>query len=295
MLTAIQLSPVVAGTMKWGAWGSKFSTTQYLELIEECIERKITTFDHADIYGHYTTEKEFGNALKLKPHLRSQMQVISKCGIKLVSPNKPENVIKSYDTSKNYILASAENSLKNLQTDYLDVLLIHRPDPLMNPEEIAEAFFQLQKSGKVLHFGVSNFTPSQVELIASHFPIIINQIEISILNLHPFIDGTLDQCIVKKILPLAWSPLGGGNIFAQLEDERNKRITAVALILAEKYNVGPDQILLSWLLKHPSGIIPVLGTSKIERMQLAMDSTKINLEREEWFMLWRASTGSEVE
>ncbi len=295
MSTAIQLSPVVAGTMKWGAWGSKFSTEQYLKLIEECIERKITTFDHADIYGHYTTEEEFGNALKLKPHLRSQMQIISKCGIKLVSPNKPENLIKSYDTSKNYILTSAENSLKNLQTDYLDVLLIHRPDPLMNPEEIAEAFFQLQKSGKVLHFGVSNFTTSQVELIASHFPIIINQIEISILNLHPFIDGTLDQCIIKKILPLAWSPLGGGNIFAKLEDERNKRITAVALILAEKYNVGPDQILLSWLLKHPSGIIPVLGTSKIERMQLAMDSTKINLEREEWFMLWRASTGSEVE
>jgi len=227
--------------------------------------------------------------------LRNQMQIISKCGIKLVSPNKPENIIKSYDTSKNYILISAENSLKNLQTDYLDVLLIHRPDPLMNPDEIAEAFFQLQKSGKVLHFGVSNFTSSQLELIASHFPIVINQIEISILNLQPFIDGTLDQCIIKKILPLAWSPLGGGNIFAKLEDERNKRITAVALILAEKYNVGPDQILLSWLLKHPSSIIPVLGTSKIERIKLAMDSTKINLEREEWFMLWRASTGYEVE
>src|SRR5277367_916867 len=188
--------------MKWGAWGSKFSTEQYLKLIEECIERKITTFDHADIYGHYTTEEEFGNALKLMPHLRSQMQIMSKCGIKLVSPNKPENVIKSYDTSKNYILTSAENSLKNLQTDYLDVLLIHRPDPLMNPNEIAEAFFQLQKSGKVLHFGVSNFTTSQVELIASYFPIVINQIEISILNLLPFIDGTLDQCINKKILPL---------------------------------------------------------------------------------------------
>ncbi len=290
----LQLSKVIAGTMKWGVWGSKFTSEQYLKIIEECISLGVTSFDHADIYGHYTTEADFGKALALKPHLRDQMQLISKCGICMVTPNRPNHKIKYYDTSREHILRSAENSLINLNTEWLDILLIHRPDPLMDPDEIAEAFAQLKQQGKVNHFGVSNFTPSQTELILSRFPLVTNQIELSVLRLEPFLDGTLDQCINKNIIPMAWSPLGGGNLFAQLEDERNKRIVAVAGMLADKYDAGPDQILLSWLLQHPSGVIPVLGTSRIERVKAAVEATNVSMTREEWFMLWRASIGREI-
>ncbi len=174
------------------------------------------------------------------------------------------------------------------------MLLIHRPDPLMNPLEIAEAFTTLQKQGKVLHFGVSNFNTSQAKMINAVFPISANQIEISILELSSFINGNLDYCIQENIIPMAWSPLGGGSI-NDAEDERNKRINAVANLLAEKYNSTADQVLLAWLLKHPSGILPVLGTAKSERIKTAIEATKINLTREEWFMLWRASTGKEVD
>lgn len=287
-------SPVVAGTMNWGQWGSRFSTSAYLELIEQCIAENITTFDHADIYGHYTTEEEFGKALALKPSLRQKIQLITKCGIKMVAPNRPSHTIKSYDTSKEHIIYSVENSLHNLHTDFIDLLLIHRPDPLMDPDEIAGAFQQLKDQGKVLQFGVSNFTPSQTDMLSNRFPVSVNQLEISILHLHPFVNGSLDQCLEKRIIPMAWSPLGGGSLFNNPEDDRKKRILAAAEILSAKYNTTPDQLLLSWLFLHPSGILPVMGTTKIERLKAAMAAVSIKIAREEWFMLWRASTGHEV-
>lgn len=290
----LTFSPIIAGTMNWGQWGSRFSTQEYLTQIELCLNEKVSTFDHADIYGHYTTEEEFGKALSLKPSLRQKIQLISKCGIKMVTPNRPSHLIKSYDTSKQHIIRSAERSLTNLQTDHIDLLLIHRPDPLMHPDEIAEAFLQLKEQGKVLDFGISNFTVSQTTMMASRYPISVNQLEVSILHLFPFLDGILDQCIEKKITPMAWSPLGGGKLFNNPEDERKKRILAAAQILAEKYNASPDQLLLSWLLFHPSGILPVMGTTKIERIKAAMAALSIKITREEWFMLWRASTGHEV-
>jgi predicted oxidoreductase len=294
MLMIPSLSKLIAGTMKWGQWGNKFSTAEYLQMIEECIAAGVTTFDHADIYGHYTTEEEFGKALMQQPALRQQMQLVTKCGIKMVSPNRPSHLIKSYDTSAQHIITSAEISLKNLHADFIDVFLIHRPDPLMHPDEIAEAFTQLKKQGKVLHFGVSNFKPLQTEMILSRFPIITNQVEISVLQLKPFVNGILDHCITKKLIPMAWSPLGGKNIFSDLEDDRIRRVVAAAKILSEKYDALPDQILLSWLMMHPAGILPVLGTAKIERIKNAVASANIKMSREEWFMLWRASTGEEV-
>jgi predicted oxidoreductase len=281
--------------MKWGQWGSKFSTAAYLQMIEECLAMGVTTFDHADIYGDYTTEEEFGNALKENPSLRQQMQIITKCGIRRLTPNRPEHKFNYYDTRKHHIITSVENSLKNFHTDYIDILLIHRPDPLMHPAEIAEAFEALKEDGKVLHFGVSNFTISQTAMMHSQFEVEFNQVEISILKMELMHSGELDQCIELGITPMAWSPLGGGNIFAHAtEDERILRIVSAAAILAEKHAVGPDQILLNWLLMHPSGIIPVLGTSKIERVQKALEATQIKMSREEWFMLWRAGTGHEV-
>ena len=286
---------MIAGCMKWGQWGARFSTAGYLQMIEDCLAMGVTTFDHADIYGDYTTEEEFGNALKKDPSLRQKMQIITKCGIRRLTPNRPEHKINSYDTSKQHILASVENSLKNFDTDHIDILLIHRPDPLMHPAEIAEAFERLKQDGKVLHFGVSNFTVSQTAMMHSQFEVEFNQVEISILNIDPLHNGQLDQCIELGIIPMAWSPLGGGNIFAQASvDERILRIVSAAAILAEEHHVGPDQVLLNWLLMHPSGIIPVLGTSKIERVRKALEATEITMSREEWFMLWRASTGHEV-
>lgn len=294
MSKKLKLSPVIAGCMKWGNWGAGFSTTQYLQLIEDCLANNITSFDHADIYGDYTVEEEFGNALKEKPSLRDQMQIITKCGIRRYTPNRPDHKINSYDTSKKHIIQSTELSLKNLHTDYIDALLIHRPDPLMHPDTIAEAFTKLKKQGKVLHFGVSNFTPPQVSMMLSGFVVEFNQIEVSVVKPEPFHDGQLDQCIQHSITPMAWSPVGGGRLLTSAGDERNKRILTVAEKLAEKYNAATDQILLAFLFRHPSGIIPVMGTTKIERLKSAYAAASLEIEREEWFMLWRASTGHEV-
>jgi predicted oxidoreductase len=294
MSAKLKLSPVIAGCMKWGQWGAKFSTKQYLQLIEDCLANHITSFDHADIYGDYTVEEEFGNALKQKPSLRQHMQLITKCGIRRLTLNRPEHKIHSYDTGKEHIVRSAETALKNFGTDYLDVLLIHRPDPLMHPEEIAEAFIQLKRQGKVLHFGVSNFTPSQVDMMQTGFTVEFNQLEVSALKLEAFHNGQLDQCIQRGITPMAWGPLGGGQLMNNPDEERTKKILAVAQLLGEKYNASFDQLLLAFLFKHPSGIIPVMGTTKIERLKSAYKAAGLSIEREEWFMLWRASTMHEV-
>lgn len=287
-------STVIAGCMSWGQWGAKFNTQQYLSQIKKTLERGVYTFDHADIYGHYTTEEEFGAALKLDSSLRSKMQLITKCGICMLTPNRPLHQIKSYNTSKTHILASVEQSLVNLHSEYIDLLLIHRPDPLMNPHEIAEAFSILKQAGKVKHFGVSNFTASQFSMLHQLFPLEVNQIELSIIHTSPFYDGVTDQCIEKQITPQAWSPMGGGKIHLDAEDERSRRIISMANILGEKYNSSFDQILLAWLMKHPSGIVPVLGTTKIERIQAALNASSIEMTNEEWHMLLRASNGFDV-
>lgn len=290
----LTLSPVIAGTMKWGQWGSRFTTEAYLDMIEHCLSIGVTTFDHADIYGHYTTEAEFGAALALKPSLRQHMHLITKCGICMVTPNRPAHRIKSYNTSREHIIASAERSLQQLHTDHIDLLLIHRPDPLMHPQEIAEAFLQLQQSGKVLQFGVSNFAPSQAALIHAVWPLYTNQLEVSAAHLQPFHDGSLDHCLQHNIIPTAWSPLGSGSIFQDDPDEKAQRILAVARLLGEQYGLSADQVLLAFLQTHPSGILPVLGTSRKERITAAYANRNNRLTREEWFMIWRAATGHEV-
>lgn len=287
-------STVIAGCMNWGQWGAKFNTQLYLSQIKKTLELGIYTFDHADIYGHYTTEEEFGAALKLDPSLRSRMQIITKCGICMLTPNRPLHQIKSYDTSKTHILSSIEQSLINFNTDYIDLLLIHRPDPLMNPHEIAEAFTLLKQSGKVKHFGVSNFSTSQFSALHNIFPLEVNQIELSIIHTKPFYDGITDQCIDKKIIPQAWSPMGAGKIHLDAEDEKSRRILSMARIIGEKYNASFDQVLIAWLMKHPAGIVPVLGTTKIDRLKAALEATSIEMTREEWHMLLRASNGFDV-
>jgi len=288
------LSKIVAGCMNWGEWGANLSTGQSQKLIEDCLSIGVTSFDHADIYGHYTTETLFGNAIKKKNALREKMQLITKCGIRLITPNRPENMIKSYKTTSQYIIKSVEQSLQNLQTNYIDLLLIHRPSPLMDPSEIAEAFTSLKSSGKVLHFGVSNFSTTQFEMLHAVFPLQTNQIEVSPLHLASFVNGTLDQCILHKIPPMAYSTLARGKFFLKQPEERVKRINRVSKALADKYKVSLDQVLTAWLLKHPSGILPIIGSTRIDRIQSAVDALSITITDEEWFKIWEASTGKEV-
>lgn len=290
----LEFSDLIVGTMRLGTWGVNMDTDELERFIDECLELGLNDFDHADIYGHYTEEENFGKVLARRPDLKTKLQITTKCGIKLITKNRPSHSIKSYDTTKNHIIWSAENSLKMLNVDVLDVMLIHRPDILFNPYEVAEAFTQLQEKGMVKYFGVSNFTPSQFELLNSFFPLITNQVEISILQRNAFTDGTLDQCMRLGVKPTAWSPFGGGSLFGTTDDEVVQRIQTTSKDLMEKYDVGLDQLLLSFLFKHPSGIIPVLGTSKIERIKKAKAAKQINLNHEDWYKIWSAAIGGEV-
>lgn len=287
------ISSPIAGCMRWGKWGANFTTTEYRNLIEECLNIGVHSFDHADIYGDYTTEEDFGDALKEDKTLRSKIKLITKCGIQMVTENRPEHLIKSYNTSKKHILRSTEQSLKNFGTDYLDVLLIHRPSPLLHPEEVAEAIQLLQQQGKVLEFGVSNFMPHQVNMLQQYVPIKYNQIEVSVICLTPFTNGLLDNCLQHHITPMAWAPLGGGLLTDDLH-AHFRSISQAASELAEKYAMGMNEILIAWLNTHPAGIVPVMGTTKIERLLQAKKATEIKLSKEDWFLMLKAATGEDV-
>jgi len=272
------------------------SPAEIQEIIHSCLQLGITTFDHADIYGDYNCESLFGAALAESSVRREDIELVTKCGIKLVSKNRPETLIKHYDTSASHILHSVENSLKNLRTDYIDLLLIHRPDPLMNAEEVSKAFSRLKESGKVLHFGVSNFLPSQFELLSSKMDtaLVTNQIEFSVLNLEAQDNGTLDMCQRLRISPMAWSPLGGGTLF-QDNTERIVRLRQMLKDIADEVGATSiDQIALACILRHPADFVVVLGTGNIDRIKTAVEAEKIKLSREQWFTIWTASTGREV-
>jgi predicted oxidoreductase len=289
-----RFSRLVLGLWRLAGWG--LSDTELLDLLHASLELGITTFDHADIYGDYGCEELFGQALALSPALREKMQIVTKCGIKLVSQERPEHGIKHYDTSRAHIIASVENSLRMLQTDRIDLLLIHRPDPLMDAGEVARAFSALRQAGKVLHFGVSNFTPWQFDLLASRldFPLVTNQVELSVLNMEALHDGTVDQCQRLGISPMAWSPLGGGRLF-QDQTEQATRVREVLEATGDALGgASSDQVALAWLLAHPARILPIVGTGKIERLRLAARSAELRLGREQWFAIWTASAGRRV-
>lgn len=284
-------SEIIAGTMRWGIWGANHSPKKVQELIEVCLEEDITTFDHADIYGGHTTEELFGAAWKEMSIDREEVQFISKCGIVMDSEKKP-SPLKYYNYDSNYILTCVDESLQNLKTDYLDVLLLHRPSPLMNPEEIANTFQSLRDNGKVKHFGVSNFSVSQFELMNQYFPLITNQIEVSVNEISAFDNGTLGQLMMKNLRPTAWSVLG--NYFS-VKSEQNIRIKNIIENLCQKYNAEENQILLAFILKHPAKIIPVIGTSRIETIRELKQSLLIDLETIDWFKILEAIKGKGVD
>lgn len=284
-------SELIAGTMRWGVWGANHSVKEIQKLIDVCVEENITTFDHADIYGGNTTEELFGNAWKDMDLKRENLQFISKCGIVMNSDKKP-SALKYYNYNKDYILNCVDESLSNLKTDYLDTLLLHRPSPLMNPEVIAEAFTVLKDVGKVKEFGVSNFSVSQFELINQYVPLVTNQIEISVNEISSFENGILDQLMSKGLRPTAWSVMG--SYFSDQSDE-NIRIKKVIVELCDKHNAEENQILLAFILKHPSKIIPVIGTSKAETIRTLSQTLQIDLDLEDWFRILESIRGKEVD
>lgn len=279
----------------WRAREWNYSTQQLSTLITQSLELGITTFDHADIYGDYECEALFGNVLRENPSLRNKMQIVTKCGIKLISQKFPEHQLHYYDTSKAHIIKSAENSLRNLSTDYIDLLLIHRLDPLMNADDTAEALYALKKFGKILHFGVSNFLPNQFNLLQSRldFSLVTNQIEVSVLNLEHFDNGNIDFLQEKRISPMVWSPFAGGRLFGENSEQAN-RVRNVLNEIARKYQVGIDTVAIAWLFVHPVNFIVVLGSGKIDRIKSALKGLDIKLTREEWFKIWVASKGYDV-
>jgi predicted oxidoreductase len=290
----LKISPIVHGHWRLNDW--KMSKQDLLELTQRAIEYGITTFDHADIYGDYSCEKLFGDALINKKGLRNDIQIITKCGIKLVSDKFPDRKAKYYDYSSNYIISSVNQSLINLRTDYIDLLLLHRPSPFFAAEEVAKAFLYLKKSGKVLQFGVSNFNPNQYEMLDSYLEdkLVTNQIEISPYCLENFKNGNLDFLLKRKIRPMAWSPLAGGEILFPKTEKGQGLLKCITEIARELGEESIDKIIYQWLLMHPSGIIPVIGTSKSSRLKNAIDAFDINLSLEQWFKIYITSQGTEM-
>ncbi|EKO3485207.1 aldo/keto reductase family oxidoreductase [Vibrio fluvialis] len=289
-----EFSELVQGYWRLGEWG--MTAQERLTFLKQHLELGITTVDHADIYGNYECEQLFGEALALEPSLREQLQIVTKCDIKLCSAKFPERKINHYDTSAAHIYQSVNNSLERLRVNEIDVLLIHRPDVLMDADEVAEAFTELHNVGKVKHFGVSNFSPAQFELLQSRLgkPLVTNQVEINPLNFDVAHDGTLDQMQMLRTRPMAWSCLGGGAIFNG-ESEQAQRVRAVLEELREELGAESiEQVIYAWVRALPSKPLPIIGSGKIERVQAAVDALDLTLSREQWYRVWVASKGHGV-
>ncbi|HEX7643740.1 MAG TPA: aldo/keto reductase [Burkholderiaceae bacterium] len=282
-----QFSRIALGMWRLAGWN--LSPQHRLAFVEQALELGITTIDHADIYG---SEAPFGEALALKPSLRDKLEIVTKCGIVPIAGQSTTRA-PHYNTSRAHIVAQAEKSLQLLGIDAIDVLLIHRPDVLMDADEVAEAFAQLKQAGKVKHFGVSNFTPSQFELLASRTPLVTNQVELSPMFLDPLHDGTLDQCQRLRTAPMIWSALAGGRLFSE-DSAQSLRLRATLNGLAAEYGVSPTTIAYAWVLQHPSKPVVIAGSRRIEAAREAVVAASLTLAREHWFAVWTASNGHNV-
>jgi len=256
-------------------------------------------FDHADIYAHGECESIHGELMKEAPSMRKEILIATKCGICFPGEPNPDSPHR-YDFSAEHIVASCDASLRRLGVETIDIYQLHRPDLLMNPPEIAEAFTKLRNAGKVRYFGVSNFMPSFVSALQAHcdFPLVVNQVEIHLARLDCFYDGNLDQCIERGITPLSWSPLGGGVLGAgSVLAEDNPRYTVLKGLrdkldsIAEQRGVSRTVVALAWLLKHPSGIIPIVGSTNPDNIRDAVKADEIDLSREDWYRLLVAARG----
>lgn len=290
-MAGLKLSPIVAGAWRMAEW--QMSPQQRLGWVQACLDRGFSSIDHADIYGGYSVEALFGEALALAPGLRERLQLVSKCGIQLVHPARPGNAIKHYDTSAAHVRASVENSLQALHTDRLDLLLIHRPDALLDADALAACFEQLRRDGKVLHFGVSNFTPAQFELLNSRIPLATNQVECSPLHLDPIHDGTFDQAQRLRVPPMIWSPLAGGGLFTR-QDEHAQKLRWVMGEVAGQLGVSQTTLALAWLMRLPCRPVPIVGSHRVQALDEARAALALKLSAQDWYRVWTAAAGREV-
>ncbi len=291
MAEGLQYSRVVLGFWRLLDWN--LTTDELIRYLEECLDIGITTMDHADIYGNYTVEERFGEALKKRPDLRSRMQIISKCGIIYKSETAR---VKYYDYSRKHIKEQVEKSLNYMGIDCLDTLLLHRPSPFMDGEEISRAFEELKKEGKVRTFGVSNFLPDEFRLLKSYLtvPLITNQVELSPLRMGNLENGVINLCMEERIHPMLWSPLAGGRIFTG-QGEEEVRLRQVLEIIREELGAEDiDQAAFAWLFSHPAGLIPITGSGEIALAERPVKALKYRLTPEQWFMVWTAVKGHKV-
>lgn len=288
----LELSQVVMGCMR--IVDSKIREEDLLKNVEACLDMGVTSIDHAPVYGCYTCEKIFGDAvLRKRPELRSKMEIITKTGI--VLPGREGNKTIYYKSTKEEILKEMDESLEKLGTDYVDLLLVHRPDPLADPQETADALETLVKQGKVRQVGVSNFMPSQMTMLQSRLtlPIATNQMELSVKNTENFFNGVVDDAFTRKMPLMAWSPLGGGSVFKG-EDEQSVRLCAVLTEIAQDHGTTMDAIMYAWLFVHPVKIAAITGTMNADRIRTAAEATEISLSYDEWYRILEASRGYSV-
>ncbi|WP_282022002.1 aldo/keto reductase [Ruegeria faecimaris] len=286
----LEMSRLVYGMWRLGD-DSDTSADHVEAKIQACLDQGITTFDQADIYGGYAAEAVLGNALRANPALRARMEIVTKCGIVAPMGRYADAMVKYYDTSRAHILKSVETSLTEMAIDHVDLLLIHRPDPFMDHHETGAALDEVVASGKVGAVGVSNFRPWDWTLLQSAMKtqLVTNQIEVSLGEIRPFTNGDLAFHQQHGQPVMAWSPLGGGLLMAG-----NPPVGVVADEIAAEFGVDRAAVAVAFLLAHPAGILPVMGTNNLGRIKQISDALKVNLDRESWYRLYEAALGHEV-
>lgn len=288
----VKLTRIVSGCMR--AKDADMSGGAFLKFVHECIDMGINCFDHAPVYGGYTCEKMFGDAvLRKEPALRKEIRLITKAGI--VLPGVCGNKHIYYDSRKKSLLSEIDSSLQKLGTDYVDVLLVHRPDPLADPHETADALETIVKSGKALAVGVSNYEPSQIAALQSclSIPLVTNQLEFSVKSPDNFLNGASDYAFQHRMSLMAWSPLGGGSVFKG-QDEKSVRLRSVLQEVAQAHHTSADAVMYAWLFVHPVKLIVVTGTMNTERIKTAVDALNLSLSYDEWYAILAASRGFDV-
>ena len=279
----------------YGMWRLKddknISTSHIQKKIELCLEQGITTFDQADIYGDYGAEEIFGNVLKRDKALREKIEIITKCNIIAPIGKYQNERLKYYDTSSGHIKKSVDASLQNMGIDCIDLLLLHRPDPFMDAKETGDALDEIIKSGKVRSVGTSNFRPWDWSLLQASMKnkLITNQIEFSLINHEPLTNGDLSFHYQERTSVMAWSPLAGGALMAKGGKMKN-----FLEDVAKRYSCDPASVALSWIIAHPSKILPVVGTNNLERISKLVEATEISIDRKTWFELYSAAIEKEV-
>ena len=294
-LPALELSRLAYGL--WRLGDDPDTSAKHVQAkIESCLSQGITSFDQADIYGDYESEKLLGNTIKAGPALRDQMEIITKCDIMLLSDKYPQRRVKYYDTSAAHLQHSVDASLANMNIEQIDLLLLHRPDPLMDAAETGASLDALIQTGKVKSVGVSNFKPYDWTLLQSNMQARLqtNQVELSLLATDAFTNGDLPYMQENKIVPMAWSPLAGGQLFSAQPSDNIKSLVTRLQTIGTEYGVAIDAVAIAWLLRHPAKIIPVLGTNSLARIASLSDALKVEMDRETWFELYTLARGEEV-